>query len=133
MWQSLLLLAASEVSGLFRRTVRAALCYGVAIMSVLFGVGFALVALRNWLALAYPEINADLLIAAAMAVIAGMAYAGGVALQHYRQRRETLRAASLIAAPVIAGAVRKMPLASAALILVAAVGLFAGRAIANGK
>jgi hypothetical protein len=101
-WNSLALLAANEVGGMFRRNVTAVAFYAAAGITAVMGVVFGLVAAHIWLSTRMSEIEASLSIAAALLVLAMLIAGVGYFIKHRRRTRTEVTSTALIALPIAA-------------------------------
>jgi hypothetical protein len=101
-WNSLALLAANEVGGMFRRNVTAAAFYAAAIIAALGAAAFGLVAAHLWLSTRMSNIEASLSIAGALLVLAMLIASIGYFMKNRRRSRSEVTSTALIALPIAA-------------------------------
>lgn len=123
--------AGLELKGRVRRAATLALWLGLAAMLAAFGLGFALVALKDRLALALGATDAGLVVAGGLALVASAIAAFAWAMQARRRRdRAAAGAMAVAAAPVAAALVRRAaPSLVRAVPLILIAGFLVGRAI----
>jgi glucose uptake protein GlcU len=101
-WNSLALLAANEVGGMFRRNVTALAFYAASGITALGGVAFGLVAAHLWLSTRMSGIEASLSIAGALLVLATVIAGIGYFMKNRRRTRTEVTSTALIALPIAA-------------------------------
>jgi hypothetical protein len=101
-WNSLALLAANEVGGMFRRNVTALAFYAVSGITALGGVAFGLVAAHLWLSTRMSKIEASLSIAGALLVMAILIAGIGYFVKNRRRTRTEVTSTALLALPIAA-------------------------------
>jgi hypothetical protein len=101
-WHSLTLLAANEFGALFRRNVYAAIFYGLSGIVTLAGLIFGLVAAHFWLRIRMTDIEASLVIAGALLVLATIMAFLGYFLKHRRRSQSELTVTAIAALPLAA-------------------------------
>jgi hypothetical protein len=101
-WNSLALLAANEVGGMFRRNVTALAFYAASGIAALGGMAFGLVAAHLWLSTRMSGIEASLSIAGALLVLAMVIAGIGYVMKNRRRTRTEVRSTALLALPIAA-------------------------------
>jgi hypothetical protein len=102
MWNSLALLAANEVGGMFRRNVTALAFYAGAGITALGGVAFGLVAAHLWFSTRMSGIEASLSIAGVLLVMAMLIASIGYFMKHRRRSKAELTSTALTVLPIAA-------------------------------
>ena len=127
-WKGLSLLAVSELGGTVRRNVTVLTLYGVGLIIGLMGVVFALLASQVWLERHMSTMSAQLLIAAALFVLAAIVVLVGIYISRRRRTPSPIASTALIAAPFAARIVgRKINLGTLTMLGVIAAGAVIGR------
>jgi hypothetical protein len=101
-WNSLALLAANEVGGMFRRNVTAVAFYAAAAVTALGGGAFGLIAAHSWLSIRMSSIEASLSIAGGLLALAIIIAGIGYFMKHRRRSRTEVTSTALIALPIAA-------------------------------
>lgn len=107
MWKALSLIAANEFGGKLRSHVVAFGIHVLAGVVALVGIVFGLLALRTWLGFHMSEIEASLIIAAALLVIALVIVLAGISYKRRPRPPAALTSTALVAVPLAASILGK--------------------------
>lgn len=102
MWNSIALLAANEFGSMFRRNVTAVVFYAISAVAAFTGLIFGLVAAHTWLAARMTDIEASLVIAGALMILAVALALVGYFMKHRRRSKAELTSTALTALPIAA-------------------------------
>lgn len=102
MWNNLAQLAASEFGGMIRRNMTAIAFYTAACITALTGFVFALIAGHFWLRYRVSDIEASLIIAGALLVLAAVIVGFGYFLKNRRRSNSEMASTALMALPIAA-------------------------------
>jgi NADH:ubiquinone oxidoreductase subunit 6 (subunit J) len=99
MFASLIALVAAEFSRAVTRRVTYAATLFVAAILLLFAFAFCLVALRDWIEMSFSTREADLMVAVALLIVAGLLTTFGVIRKNRRRPQTLLPSATMAIAP----------------------------------
>ena len=128
MWKGLSLLVANEFGLAIRRNATAIALYAVAGTIFLIGSVFALLALRDWLALGMSTTEAGLAVAAGLLFLAGLVALCGLYVKRRRRSSAALASTAMLAVPIASRMLgRHVNVGTVAVLGVVALGAILGR------